>query len=61
MAIYVLFSIALRKEKRDKIISSKRFRFDENTSENKEHGFTPEIVSVMMIDMKTLLLKQMLR
>lgn len=36
---------ALRKEKREKIISSKRFRFDEDVKEDSDHGFTEEIVS----------------
>ena len=36
---------ALRKEKREKIVSSKRLRLDASHNANGEHGFTEDSVS----------------
>ncbi|KAH3894055.1 uncharacterized protein LOC127861681 [Dreissena polymorpha] len=37
--------ISLRKEKREKIVSSKRFRFEDGQAGGGEHGFTEEMVT----------------
>ncbi|KAL4223293.1 hypothetical protein ACF0H5_016764 [Mactra antiquata] len=37
-------TISLRKDKREKLISSKRFRYDETHKDGDDHGFTPQLV-----------------